>query len=232
MCSHSCGKEQIDRKYAIKEFSAADSGVNILIATSIAARGLDVKNLGLVVNFDPPSHLEDYVHRVGRTGRAGADGIAITFVSRNQEKEINVLVKALKLSSNDVTPELQIIADSFNQKVKAGGAKVGFGFGGKGLDNLQEVRENKLKMEKKMYGEEAEDKEKENGVSTNSKEGSPSIMTLPSFDIIEGNSPETAGPDKCKFFVELQSTTCHRRLDGILYNVNNYPRLLKVVEHQ
>ncbi|CCG25444.1 Prp5 pre-mRNA processing RNA-helicase [Candida orthopsilosis Co 90-125] len=221
------GKEQIDRKYAIKEFSAADSGVNILIATSIAARGLDVKNLGLVVNFDPPSHLEDYVHRVGRTGRAGADGIAITFVSRNQEKEINVLVKALKLSSNEVTPELQIIADSFNQKVKAGGAKVGFGFGGKGLDNLQEVRENKLKMEKKMYGEEAEDKEKENGVSTNSKEGSPSIMTLPSFDIIEGNSPETAGPDKCKFFCRI---TINDLPQKVRWDIVQREQLSKIIE--
>ncbi|CAK9684338.1 DEAD/DEAH box helicase family protein [Candida parapsilosis] len=225
------GKEQIDRKYAIKEFSAADSGVNILIATSIAARGLDVKNLGLVVNFDPPNHLEDYVHRVGRTGRAGASGVAITFVSRNQEREINVLVKALRLSSNEVIPELQTIADSFNQKVRSGGAKLGFGFGGKGLDNLQEVRDNKLRMEKQMYGEEAEDKEKqkENGLSTTkTKEGSPeSTMTLPSFDIVEGNSPETAGPDKCKFFCRI---TINDLPQKVRWDVVQREQLSKVIE--
>ncbi|KAI5968144.1 PRP5 [Candida margitis] len=224
------GKEQIDRKYAIKEFSAPDSGVNILIATSIAARGLDVKNLGLVVNFDPPGHLEDYVHRVGRTGRAGASGTAITFVSKAQEREINVLVKALKLSSNQVSPELQTIADSFNQKVKSGGAKVGYGFGGKGLDNLQEARDNKLKMEKKMFGEEAEEKdkekEKESSVSKN-KEDSPSVMTLPSFEIVEGNSPETAGPDKCKFFCRI---TINDLPQKVRWDVVQREQLSKIIE--
>ncbi|KAI5956699.1 hypothetical protein KGF54_000316 [Candida jiufengensis] len=108
-----CGKDQLDRKYAIKEFSSPNSGVNILIATSIAARGLDVKNLSLVVNFDPPSHLEDYVHRVGRTGRAGAKGEGITFVFRSQEKEIIILVKGLKSSLKDIPPESLKISEGF-----------------------------------------------------------------------------------------------------------------------
>ncbi|KAI5968895.1 PRP5 [Candida theae] len=226
------GKEQIDRKYAIKEFSSSDSGVDILIATSIAARGLDVKNLGLVVNFDAPGHLEDYVHRVGRTGRAGADGVAITFVSKKQEREINVLVKALKLSTNEVDPDLQAIADSFNQKVRSGGAKVGFGFGGKGLDNLQEVRDNKLKMEKKMYGEEADDnaneQAKENGARPRSKDNTPSAMlTLPSFEVIEGNSPETAGPDKCKFFCRI---TINDLPQKVRWDIVQREHLSKIIE--
>ena len=186
-----------------------------------------------MVNFDPPGHLEDYVHRVGRTGRAGADGIAITFVSKNQEREINVLVKALKLSSSEVAPELQAIADSFNQKVRAGGAKVRFGFGGKGLDNLQEVRENKLKMEKKMYGEEAEDKAngaehaKENGTSNKNKESSPSSMTLPTFEIIEGNTPETFGPDKCKFFSRI---TINDLPQKVRWDIVQREQLTKIIE--
>ena len=54
---------------------------NLLIATSVAARGLDVKELELVINFDVPNHYEDYVHRVGRTSQAGHKGCAITFIS-------------------------------------------------------------------------------------------------------------------------------------------------------
>lgn len=63
------GKEQTDRECTIADFKS--DVCNILVATSVAARGLDVKELRLVVNFDVPNHHEDYVHRVGRTGRAG-----------------------------------------------------------------------------------------------------------------------------------------------------------------
>ena len=63
------GIDQYDRDSIINDFK---SGVNrLLIATSVAARGLDVKNLILVVNYSCPNHYEDYVHRCGRTGRAG-----------------------------------------------------------------------------------------------------------------------------------------------------------------
>ena len=58
--------------------------LKILVATSVAARGLDVKELVLVVNYDCPNHYEDYVHRCGRTGRAGTKGFAETFVTPEQ----------------------------------------------------------------------------------------------------------------------------------------------------
>jgi ATP-dependent RNA helicase DDX46/PRP5 len=52
-----------------------------MIATSVCARGLDIKNIVLVLNFKCPNHLEDYIHRIGRTGRAGNKGTAITFIT-------------------------------------------------------------------------------------------------------------------------------------------------------
>ena len=61
----------------------------VLIATDIAARGIDVKGIELVINFDLPSQAEDYVHRIGRTGRAGATGIAISFVSGRELDTLN-----------------------------------------------------------------------------------------------------------------------------------------------
>ncbi|KAI5961579.1 PRP5 [Candida pseudojiufengensis] len=218
------GKDQLDRKYAIKEFSSPTSGVNILIATSIAARGLDVKNLSLVINYDPPSHLEDYVHRVGRTGRAGAKGEAITFVFKSQEKEINILVKALKSSSKEIPSELLDISENFFKRVKDGGIKTGFGFGGKGLDNLQQVRDQKIKMEKRMY-EHVEDEK----VNSTSKQQSPTpiSMSLPTFEIIEGNSPETSGPDKCKFHSRI---TINDLPQSVRWGIVQRESLTKIIE--
>lgn len=67
----------------------------ILVATDIAARGIDVKNISLVINFDVPEHAEDYVHRIGRTGRAGASGMAITLASPDQLREVVDIEKVM-----------------------------------------------------------------------------------------------------------------------------------------
>jgi ATP-dependent RNA helicase RhlE len=71
--------------------------VNVLVATDIAARGLDIAHLPLVVNYDLPLAAEDYLHRVGRTGRAGRTGHAVSLVSpkdRHMLKAIQALVAA------------------------------------------------------------------------------------------------------------------------------------------
>ena len=70
-----------------------------LVATSVAARGLDVKGLILVVNFDCPNHYEDYVHRCGRTGRAGNKGWAYTFITEEEAKYAGDIMKGLLLFS-------------------------------------------------------------------------------------------------------------------------------------
>ncbi|WP_269199279.1 helicase-related protein, partial [Aeromonas salmonicida] len=67
----------------------------VLVATEVAARGLDIPDLQYVVNYDLPFLAEDYVHRIGRTGRAGKSGMAISFVSREEERtllEIEALI--------------------------------------------------------------------------------------------------------------------------------------------
>lgn len=100
----------MDRDSSISDFKTGR--IPILIATSVAARGLDVKNLGLVINYDAPNHMEDYVHRVGRTGRAGKKGVAYTFVMPTQERYALDVTKALKMSGVPVPPEIQKLADS------------------------------------------------------------------------------------------------------------------------
>ncbi|MBI9050330.1 MAG: DEAD/DEAH box helicase [Anaerolineaceae bacterium] len=73
---------QSRREYVMNRFRKGIN--NILIATDVAARGLDIENVSHVINFDAPADAEDYVHRIGRTGRAGRKGIAITFVTPNE----------------------------------------------------------------------------------------------------------------------------------------------------
>ena len=78
------------------------------VATSVAARGLDVRDLNLVVNYDTPNHLEEYVHRCGRTGRAGAEGTAITFLAPDDDQYAPDLVKAFRDSKLPVPADLQV----------------------------------------------------------------------------------------------------------------------------
>jgi ATP-dependent RNA helicase DDX46/PRP5 len=96
---------QTDRESTISDFKG---GVcSVLVATSVAARGLDVRDLALVINYDTPNHLEEYVHRCGRTGRAGNKGTAITFLSWEDDQYAPDLVKALKDSKAAVPRDLQ-----------------------------------------------------------------------------------------------------------------------------
>jgi superfamily II DNA/RNA helicase len=71
-------KNQSQRQRALKQFK--DERVRVLVATDVAARGLDIPNVTHVINFDTPQTYEDYVHRIGRTGRGGASGRAHTFI--------------------------------------------------------------------------------------------------------------------------------------------------------
>jgi ATP-dependent RNA helicase DDX46/PRP5 len=112
---------------------------------------LDVKKLGIVINYECPNHMEDYVHRVGRTGRAGNKGIAYTFITPEQERFAPDIAKALTNSSRAVPPELQALVDSFHEKLKSGDAKqTASGFGGKGLEKFEKERDKVLAIQKKV----------------------------------------------------------------------------------
>ncbi|MBK7616863.1 MAG: DEAD/DEAH box helicase [Vitreoscilla sp.] len=87
-------KSQDERLKALAAFKAGE--VDLLVATDVAARGLDIADLPAVFNFDVPFNAEDYVHRIGRTGRAGASGLAVTLVTRDDARLISDIEKLLK----------------------------------------------------------------------------------------------------------------------------------------
>ena len=88
---------QAARKRALEQFSQGK--VKVLIATDVAARGLDLDDITLVVNYDPPNDHKDYVHRIGRTARAGRTGTGVTLVAPNQQHEVSMIVRALNLNA-------------------------------------------------------------------------------------------------------------------------------------
>lgn len=93
------GKDQVDRDYTIDDFKRKVR--TLMVATSVAGRGLDVKDLVLVINYHCPNHLEDYVHRVGRTGRAGRKGTAYTFISPDVRHIISTGLKYGRVGWDD-----------------------------------------------------------------------------------------------------------------------------------
>ena len=87
-------RTQSEREKALQQFKGGE--VRVLVATDVAARGLDIEGLPQVVNFELPYHAQDYVHRIGRTGRAGMVGHAISLVSLDEEEQLLAVNKLLK----------------------------------------------------------------------------------------------------------------------------------------
>ncbi len=87
-------KSQDERLKALDAFKRGE--VDVMVATDVAARGLDIADLPAVFNFDVPFNAEDYVHRIGRTGRAGASGLAVTLVTRDDARLVGDIEKLLK----------------------------------------------------------------------------------------------------------------------------------------
>lgn len=104
-------RDQSDREAALEEM--VDGTVNILVATDVASRGIDIKDLTHVVNLDFPRHIEEYVHRVGRTGRAGKTGIALSFITRSDWAHARELIKILEEANQEVPDELEQMAQRF-----------------------------------------------------------------------------------------------------------------------
>lgn len=98
------GRTQGQRNTALQAFRTGK--VRVLVATDIAARGIDVSSISHVINYDLPQSPEDYIHRIGRTGRAGATGDAVSFVTHEEKNQWREICKLLKKSGSTVPTAL------------------------------------------------------------------------------------------------------------------------------
>jgi superfamily II DNA/RNA helicase len=124
-------KSQDERLKALDAFKKGE--VDLLVCTDVAARGLDIKDVPAVFNFDIPFNAEDYVHRIGRTGRAGASGLAVSFVSKSDARLVADIEKLIKT-------KLELEAIEFE-------------------DNLPDIRrQGRINDGRRMYAEVGEDR--------------------------------------------------------------------------
>ena len=115
-------KTQDERIKALEAFKNGD--VRILVATDVAARGLDIDQLPTVVNYELPFVAEDYIHRIGRTGRAGASGTAISFVAPDDGKLLVEIEKLIKRKLDEMPmPDLSRYGERFGQRRSPGAAE-------------------------------------------------------------------------------------------------------------
>lgn len=104
------GKAQEERDFGIKEFK--EHRKDVLVATDVAGKGLDFANVQHVINYDMPEEIENYVHRIGRTGRGGKTGIATTFINKDQSESILLDLKhLLKEAKQRIPPVLAMMDD-------------------------------------------------------------------------------------------------------------------------
>jgi len=97
-------KQQNERDWVLDQFKTGKSP--IMVATDVASRGIDVRNITHVLNYDYPNNSEDYIHRIGRTGRAGAKGTAITLFTTDNQKQARDLVNVLQEAKQQIDPRL------------------------------------------------------------------------------------------------------------------------------
>ena len=121
-------RTQRERERALEVFRSGR--FPILVATAVAARGLDIPNVTHVVNYDLPSDIDDYVHRIGRTGRAGNTGIATAFFNRGNRGIVRELIDLLKEANQEVPAFLETVArEGGYGESRGGGARRGRGRG-------------------------------------------------------------------------------------------------------
>ncbi|RWR72464.1 DEAD-box ATP-dependent RNA helicase 35 [Cinnamomum micranthum f. kanehirae] len=119
------GKDQEEREYAISSFKSGKK--DVLVATDVASKGLDFPDIQHVINYDMPAEIENYVHRIGRTGRCGKTGIATTFINKNQSEttllDLKHLLQEAKQRIPPVLGELNDPMEDVDAITNASGVK-------------------------------------------------------------------------------------------------------------
>ncbi|KAF9244129.1 P-loop containing nucleoside triphosphate hydrolase protein [Melanogaster broomeanus] len=138
-------RSQREREFALQTFRTGRTP--ILVATAVAARGLDIPNVTHVINYDLPSDIDDYVHRIGRTGRAGNTGVSTAFFNRGNKNIVRDLMELLREANQEIPQWLEAVVHettfgggSFRGRGRGGGG--GGGGGGRGRGGNRDYRQS------------------------------------------------------------------------------------------
>ncbi|KAI8582175.1 hypothetical protein K450DRAFT_229381 [Umbelopsis ramanniana AG] len=143
-------KTQEEREFAIRSFKSYKK--DVLVATDVASKGLDFAEIQHVINFDMPKEIEDYVHRIGRTGRSGKTGIATTFINQNCSEQIRLDLKhLLREAKQRVPPFLEALEDPSEKLGLAGGCSYCGGLGHR-IDNCPKLEQQRKQQMNSMIG--------------------------------------------------------------------------------
>ena len=141
-------KDQAERNKVMRQFRSGK--VKILIATDVTSRGIDIPDVDMVVNYDLPDKAENYVHRVGRTGRGKNKGQAVSFVSENEkellteiEKYVHKRIKVLEISKTDYENTI-LFSDDYGKDIKQLMAEV------EALEEEKKIKRRKKKNRRKL----------------------------------------------------------------------------------
>ena len=140
------GKDQDDRRWSLRQFK--DKKQDILIATDIASKGLDLENIQHVINFDMPEDIENYVHRIGRTGRGNSKGLSTTFINRTCSITTLLDLKHLLIEAKQVVPEVLLQLDD-DVTVAAEGCEFCGGLGHR-ISDCPKLEANRRKQDANM----------------------------------------------------------------------------------
>jgi len=147
-------KDQEERNYAIQSFKTGAK--DVLIGSDVAAKGLDFPDVQHVINYDMPKEIENYVHRIGRTGRCGKTGVATTFINKSSDESILLDLKHLLMEAKQrIPPVLMALDDPTEEMIEVKGVKGCAYCGGLGhrVGNCPKLESTK---KKKMDGMERE----------------------------------------------------------------------------
>ena len=184
------------RTQTLEDFKSGK--VKLLVASDVAARGLDVPSVSHVFNYDVPNHSEDYVHRIGRTGRAGREGDAIMLVARLDEKNYDAILNLIKVDSIDEIeiPSLDDFPKDSGKRQSGRNDKRGKGRDRDGERNKNRGRNSNDSRRRKAPESPIEEETKPKRKKTESRRAAPKRKSAEVEEITE--APKSKGPKKSK----------------------------------
>lgn len=211
--------------------SSFRKSANILICTEVLSRGLDVPDVNLVVLYNAARTFAQYVHTTGRTARGNTKGTAISLLSKDEDTQAYILYKCM--AEEDIPQDIKELAIQFEKELKAGNKKISSGFGGKGLEHLDKLRDETEKTERKKYGEDDEEKKKNVAINSDDEEadndGDEDGDAEPSanIDIVYNSKIDGSAPDSGTYNARINVNDLPQNIRWI---ATNNTTLTKIIE--